>query len=72
MAFFHLSRFHIIAIASLACVAFGWLFSGSFLWAAAALCALDWFIVNLTNRVADLAEDRINGIPGTDLISKNG
>ena len=42
------------------------------LWAAVALCALDWFIVNLVNRVADLAEDRANGIAGTELVSRHG
>ena len=70
--FLHVSRFHIIAIASLACLTFGWLFSGERLWAAMALCALDWFIVNLTNRVADLAEDRANKIAGTALIERYG
>ena len=64
--FFHLSRFHIIAIASLASLTFGWLFSGHYLWLAPATCALDWFIVNLQNRVVDLEEDRLNGIAGTD------
>jgi 4-hydroxybenzoate polyprenyltransferase len=69
---FHLSRFHIICIACLACLTFGWLFSGQRLWLALALCAVDWFIVNLVNRVADLAEDRANGIVGTDLVSAHG
>lgn len=69
---FHLSRFHIISIACLACLTFGWLFSGERLWLALALCAVDWFIVNLVNRVADLAEDRANGIVGTDLASRHG
>ena len=69
---FHITRFHIICIACLACLTFGWLFSGTQLWLAVALCAVDWFIVNLVNRVADLAEDRANGITGTDLIAKHG
>jgi 4-hydroxybenzoate polyprenyltransferase len=72
VTFFSISRFHIIAIASLACVTFGWLFSGQLAFAAAALCALDWFIVNLVNRVADLAEDRANGIAGTELVARRG
>ncbi|MFL5320940.1 MAG: UbiA family prenyltransferase [Myxococcaceae bacterium] len=67
-----LSRLHILAIASFACLVFGWLLTGSWLAAAAVLCCVDWFIVNLVNRVADLAEDRENGIVGTDLISAHG
>lgn len=71
-AFATVSRLHIIAIASLACLTFGWLFTGQRLWAALVLCALDWFIVNLVNRVADLVEDRANGIAGTDFIAAYG
>lgn len=70
--FFHLTRFHILAIASLACLTFGWLMTGRHLWLAAVFCVLDWFVVNLMNRVADLAEDRANGIVGTDLIARSG
>src|SRR4051794_29572394 len=70
--FFQVTRFHIIAIACLACLTFGWLFSGERLWAALALCALDWFIVNLVNRVADLEEDRANGVVGTQLAAEYG
>jgi 4-hydroxybenzoate polyprenyltransferase len=70
--FFHVTRFHIITIACLACLTFGWLFTTQWLWAAVGLCALDWFIVNLVNRVADLAEDRANGIVGTQLVADHG
>lgn len=66
------SRLHILAIATVACLVFGWLLTGSWMLAAAAVCCLDWFIVNLVNRVADLAEDRENGIVGTDLIARHG
>lgn len=70
--FFHLTRFHILSIAALACLTFGWLMTGRHLWLAAGFCVLDWFVVNLMNRVADLAEDRANGIVGTDLIARSG
>jgi 4-hydroxybenzoate polyprenyltransferase len=69
--FFHLTRFHIIAIATLAALTFGWLMTGQRLWSAMVFCAIDWFVVNLVNRVVDLAEDRENGIVGTDLVARH-
>lgn len=68
--FLHLTRFHIIAIATLAALTFGWLMTGQHLWSAMVFCAIDWFVVNLVNRVVDLAEDRANGIVGTDLVER--
>ncbi len=70
--FLHLTRFHIIAIATLAALTFGWLMTGRHLWLAMVFCAIDWFVVNLVNRVVDLAEDRANGIVGTDLVARSG
>jgi len=67
---FALTRAHILAIACLACLTFGWLMTGQHLWLAAVFCAIDWFIVNLVNRVVDLAEDTANGIVGTELVAK--
>src|SRR5690606_3867192 len=34
----------------------------------AGICALDWFIVNLLNRVVDLDEDRVNRITGVAFV----
>ncbi|MFP6683253.1 MAG: UbiA family prenyltransferase, partial [Polyangiaceae bacterium] len=34
------------------------------------ICALDWFLVNLLNRVVDLPEDRVNQITGTDFVGR--
>ena len=34
---------------------FGWIFTGEYPWLLAAVCAVDWFVVNLLNRVVDLA-----------------
>lgn len=67
----HVTRIHIIAIACLAALTFGWLMTGQRLWAAVLFCAIDWFIVNFVNRAVDLAEDRANGIAGTDLVGRN-
>jgi 4-hydroxybenzoate polyprenyltransferase len=66
-----ISRLHIVAIAALGTLTFGWLFTGHYPWILAAICALDWFLVNLLNRVVDLREDRANQIVGTDFVSRH-
>ncbi len=66
-----ISRLHIIAIAALGTFTFGWLFTGTYLWALSAVCALDWFVVNLLNRVVDLEEDRANRIVGTGFVDRH-
>ena len=55
-------RLHITAIAALGVFTFGWLFLGRYPWLLTAVCALDWFLVNLANRVVDLPEDAANRI----------
>lgn len=69
--FLSISRFHIVVIAAMGTFTFGWLFTGTYPWALTALCALDWFIVNLLNRVVDLDEDRHNRITGVAFVDKN-
>ena len=69
--FASISRLHIVAIAALGTLTFGWLFTGSYPWLLALICALDWFIVNLLNRVVDLAEDRVNRITGVAFVDRN-
>jgi 4-hydroxybenzoate polyprenyltransferase len=66
-----ISRLHIVAIATMGCFTFGWLFSGRYLLATSALCGLDWFLVNLLNRVVDLREDTANRIMGTDFVARH-
>jgi 4-hydroxybenzoate polyprenyltransferase len=66
-----ISRIHIVAIGSLGAVTFGWLLFGDRMPLVAALAALDWFLVNLLNRVVDIPEDRTNGIVGTDFVARN-
>lgn len=70
-ALWSVGRFHIVAIASLALITFGWIFTGRYFLMLAGFCALDWFLVNLLNRVVDLEEDRVNRIVGTDFVSRN-
>jgi len=48
-----IGRLHIVAIAVAGTFTFGWLFTGRYLWAIAALAGFDWFLVNLLNRVVD-------------------
>jgi 4-hydroxybenzoate polyprenyltransferase len=69
--FASVSRVHIIAIAALGTLTFGWLFTGRYLVGVTAVSALDWFLVNLLNRVVDVPEDKANGIVGTDFIERN-
>jgi 4-hydroxybenzoate polyprenyltransferase len=64
-------RLHIVAIAALGCFTFGWLFTGHYPWLVTILCALDWFLVNLLNRVVDLKEDVTNNIVGTDFVARH-
>ncbi|MBD3669137.1 MAG: UbiA family prenyltransferase, partial [Gammaproteobacteria bacterium] len=65
------SRLHIVAIATLGTFTFGWLFTGDYPWLLAGICALDWFIVNLLNRVVDLEEDKVNRITGVAFVDRN-
>jgi len=57
-----ISRLHIVAIAAMASLTFGWLFTGRYLWMAVTFVALDWFVINLLNQTVDLKEDAINNI----------
>ena len=68
--FSDINRLHITAIAAMGVFTFGWLFSGAYPWLLTAVCALDWYIVNLTNRIVDLREDRDNAISGTIFIER--
>jgi 4-hydroxybenzoate polyprenyltransferase len=65
------SRLHIVAIAALGTYTFGWLFTGENPWLLSGLTAADWFVVNLTNRVVDLKEDRLNAISGTSFVERH-
>ena len=69
--FASISRLHIVAIASLGTFTFGWLLTGRYPWLVAGLTALDWFVVNLLNRVVDLPEDRANAIVGTGFVERH-
>ena len=64
-------RLHIVAIAALGTFTFTWLFTGHHDPRLAALAALDWFLVNLLNRVVDLKEDAANHVLGTDLVARH-
>jgi 4-hydroxybenzoate polyprenyltransferase len=66
-----ISRLHIVTIGALGALTFGWVFFGTRMPIIAAVAALDWFLVNLLNRVVDVPEDRANGIVGTDFVARN-
>lgn len=69
--FLLVSRLHIVTIAALGTLTFGWLFTGEYLWTLPLIAAVDWFLVNLVNRVVDLPEDRANRITGTDWVARH-
>jgi 4-hydroxybenzoate polyprenyltransferase len=66
-----IGRLHITVIAALGTFTFGWLFTGDYPWLVTAVCGLDWYVVNLFNRIADLEEDRANAITGTHFVGRN-
>ena len=65
-----ISRFHILLIGAVAAVMFGWMMTGRYLWIAGAFSGLDWFLINLMNRVTDIEEDLKNGIRGTERVAR--
>ncbi len=60
-----IGRYHIVLVAMSACVAFGFVETGQRTWLCALVCGTDWFLINLMNRITDVAEDEANGIAGT-------
>jgi 4-hydroxybenzoate polyprenyltransferase len=66
-----IARYHIVLVAMAACLVFGWLMTGRYYAALTLVVALDWFLINLMNRVTDLDEDAKNGIAGTALVARN-
>ena len=66
-----ISRMQIVAIAALGTFTFGWVLTGRHFFLLSLICGLDWFLVNLLNRVVDLEEDRANGISGTEFVARH-
>ena len=66
-----LGRFHLVAFAGLAAVVCGWELDGHFDFAAGGLVAFDWFLINFFNRIADVPEDKHNGVSGTGFVEAN-
>jgi 4-hydroxybenzoate polyprenyltransferase len=65
-----LLRLHIVGVALLAQVVFAWLFTGRHALVLVPFVAIDWFVINLVNRVTDLAEDVANRVPGADIAAR--
>ncbi len=65
-----IARYHIVLIAMAASVVFGWLMTGRYLWFVAPIVAVDWFLINLINRVTDIEEDLKNQIAGTERVAR--
>jgi 4-hydroxybenzoate polyprenyltransferase len=67
-----IGRIHITTIAALGLFTFGWLFTDRYPWLLTGICALDWYLVNLVNRVVDVREDEANAIAGTRFAREKG
>lgn len=65
-----IARYHIMVVAMAATVVFGWIATGVRPWALTLVVALDWFLINLMNRITDIDEDLKNGIPGTERVAR--
>lgn len=68
---YHVSRFHIVLIAAGGSLVFGKMLTGAFHPAFALVVALDWFLVNIVNRVVDQTEDVANRVTGADFARRN-
>jgi 4-hydroxybenzoate polyprenyltransferase len=66
-----IARYHIVLVAMTACVVFGWITTGHHPFALAAIVGIDWFLINLMNRITDIGEDLENGIPGTERVARS-
>jgi 4-hydroxybenzoate polyprenyltransferase len=62
-------RLHIIGVAVSAALVFSALLTGHIQWEIAAVGAVDWMLINLLNKLTDLAEDQVNQIHGTDFVA---
>lgn len=69
--FSSIARPHIVAIGGLGTLTFAWVLYGVHAPGIAALSALDWFLINLLNRVVDRAEDTRNAVAGASLVARH-
>ncbi len=65
-----IARYHIVLIAMTASLVLGWLTTGRYGFDLALVVGLDWFLINLFNKVTDVQEDLENGIPGTERVAR--
>jgi 4-hydroxybenzoate polyprenyltransferase len=63
-------RFPITLIGMTSTVAMGWLLTQQYLVGLALFVGIDWFLINLMNRVTDIEEDLRNEIRGTEGIAR--
>ena len=65
-----IARYHIMLVAMAGMVTFSFLLTNKYQWSLALVVAVDWFLINLMNRITDIAEDLKNGIPGTERVAR--
>lgn len=66
-----IARYHIVLVAMAAVLVFGWLMTGRYHGWLVPIVGLDWFLINLMNRVTDIDEDLGNGIRGTERVARH-
>jgi 4-hydroxybenzoate polyprenyltransferase len=54
-----MGRLHIMVVAALGTLTFGWLFTGEHLWRVVGIAAFDWFVLNMMSRVEHVARHRV-------------
>jgi 4-hydroxybenzoate polyprenyltransferase len=64
-------RIHILILAALTTLTFGWLLTGEHLWPATGIAAFDWLVAGSIGRTVDVKEDEVNRVPGAALIARN-
>lgn len=65
-----IARYHIMLVAMFATVVFAFVMTGQRPWVLTLVVAVDWFLINLMNRITDIDEDLKNGIPGTERVAR--
>ena len=67
--FSSLTKFPVVAIAALGTLTIGWCFTDAYLWRIVAVSAFDWLLASVLNRAADLHEDAVNEVVGTETVA---
>ena len=70
--FFGACRFHIVLVALFGTLTFSWWLTGHHLWGVALVSAIDWWILDVLNKIGDLKEDLHNNPEEAQWVQKHG